>query len=662
MANPIATYNYWINPARRQAMATAYSPIVRGFLFPGMVYYAYITLTHFRDETGLELAMLASISFTTVVSYYVMRQHVLAGDKLSLPRLELIGLIANLLIYLNVVCYLTIHFEQNKLIYFALMAVVFSTTGITFRGTLLSVGLSLVTLYLFAAKLPQEILTQYVSISIATTFASFGMAMLLRKAIFRQIDARLLADELAAKARRLADTDMLTGIPNRRAVFEKIDYLIDQRRPFWVGIFDLDGFKAINDIYGHIVGDKLLCAIVERASKLEIPGVTFGRVGGDEFVALFPGNLPEEAAAELGNKVIEAISRPYPFALLNLVVGASAGFSHFPSMGASSAKLYEKADFALYKAKAKHRGRCLMFDATEDKEMQQATAIERELREGDLESEIYLLFQPQYSPQLQRTVGFEALARWQNPKLGLVRPDQFIRAAERSGHISKLTEIIFRKGLETLAEWPEDISLSFNLSGQDLSDQAFIMSLLGQIMKSGISPRRIEFEITETAVMTTLDLSRSLLTELRASGCKIALDDFGSGYSSYEYLDQLPLDKVKLDRSFVSKVSQSVTSREIVTSVMRLCARLELRCVLEGVETPDEMAALSELSPDLIQGYLFGRPMTAAAAMQLINAQDNPVSVREPFETIRQGSMKSCTPDDASRDLPASSRHSASRL
>ena len=627
MANPIAAYNYWVNPVRRQAMATAYSPILRGFLLPGIFYYLYVTYSHWQDETGLTLVMFASISFTTAVCYYLMRQHVLVSEKLTLEELELNGLIANLLMYLNVVSYLAIHFEQSKLIYFALMAVVFSTTGVTFRTTLLSVGLSLATLYWFASGLPPELLAQYVSIGVATTFAAFGMAMLLRKAILKQIDARMLADELAAKAQRLADTDMLTGIPNRRAVFQKIDYLISQRRPFWMGIFDLDGFKSINDIYGHIVGDKLLCAIIERASSMEIPGVTFGRVGGDEFIALFPGNLSEESAAELGARVIEAISQPYPFALLNLTVGASAGFSHFPTMGDSSATLYDKADYALYKAKAKQRGRCFMFDVAEDKEMEQATAIERELREGDLTRELFLLFQPQYSPKLQRVVGFEALARWQSPKLGLVRPDQFICAAERSGHISKVTGILFKKGLETLAGWPENISLSFNLSGQDLSNRAFIMSLLGQIMRSGISPSRIEFEITETAVMTTLDLSRSLLTELRASGCKIALDDFGSGYSSYEYLDQLPLDKVKLDRSFVSKVSQSVTSREIVTSVMQLCARLELRCVLEGVETHDEMTVLSEMEPDLIQGYLFGRPMTSAAAMQMINAQDNPVSV-----------------------------------
>ncbi|AKH99598.1 diguanylate cyclase (GGDEF) domain-containing protein [Hoeflea sp. IMCC20628] len=622
MPSQFAFYKSRVDPVRQQALATAYCPIVRGFLLPGMIYYSYITLTHFRDETGLELAILASICFTTVVSYYVMRQHVLASDKLSLQRLELIGLAANLLIYLNVVCYLTIHFEQNKLIYFALMAVVFSTTGITFRGTLLSVGLALVTLYFFASRLPHEILTQYVSIGIATTFASLGMAALLRKAIRRQIDARLLADGLAAKAQRLADTDMLTGVPNRRAVFEKIDYLISQKRPFWIGIFDLDGFKAINDVYGHVIGDDLLCGVVERSANLNLPGVTFGRIGGDEFICIISGSHTAQGIKQFGAKVIEAVSRPYPVGPMELTIGVSAGFTHYPSMATSGAQLYEQGDFALYKAKATRRGQCVLFDTAEDEEMQATIAIERQLREADLESELYLLFQPQYSPCEQRIVGFEALARWKNPTLGLVAPDQFIRAAERSGHIRKVTAILFEKALRILADWPDDISLSFNLSAHDISDHSFILKLLGKIMKSGISPSRIEFEITETAVMTDLAASRSLLEKLRASGCKIALDDFGSGYSSFEYLDQLPLDKVKIDRSFIRKVAHSTTSREIVAAVIGLCRKLDLRCVLEGVETQVEMDFLTELRPDLIQGYLYGKPMPADAVMQRIMEQD----------------------------------------
>jgi diguanylate cyclase (GGDEF)-like protein len=540
------------------------------------------------------------------------------------------GLLINLLLYTNVLYICMINFEQTKLVYYALMAVVFSTTGVTLRSTLFTIFLSLATLFWFASNLSAELFNQYVSIGVATAFAAFGMTSLLRKAILQQIDARLLADQLAAKSKRLADTDMLTGVPNRRAMFQRVDYLVKQGRPFWMGILDLDGFKAINDVYGHIMGDRLLCAIVDRAKDMDLEGVTFGRIGGDEFIAILPGSMTEAEVKSLGNATIEAISRPYPMDLLDLTIGGSAGFAHFPSMGSSSAQLYEKADFALYKAKANQRGQCILFDTAEDDEMKQAIEIERELRECDLASELFLLFQPQYSPCHQRVVGFEALARWQNPKLGLVRPDQFIRAAERSGHIRKVTGILFKKGLDALAKWPRDISLSFNLSAQDISDRSFILSLLSAIMKSGIPPHRIEFEITETAVMSDLENSRQLLETLRSSGCKIALDDFGSGYSSFEYLDQLPLDKVKIDRSFIRKVSHSNTSREIVAGIIGLCRKLDLRCVLEGVETQAEMDILGRLQPDLIQGYLFGRPMSAEDARRKILEQDGVQLALEP--------------------------------
>jgi diguanylate cyclase (GGDEF)-like protein len=632
MAALLHMYKKTPDPARQQAMANAYVPIIRAILIPGCAYYVYITWSHWQGETGLPLAILASLSAFTAFSFYAVRQYLLSGKVISLTGLELSGLLINILLYINVLTYLLIHFEPPKLIFFAMMAVVFSTTGVTLRATLFSVLLSLATLYLFATSLPGELFDQYVSIGVATAFGSFGMAMLVRKAIRQQIDARLLADELASKARSLAETDMLTGIPNRRAIFQKIDYLVQQGRPFWMGIFDLDGFKAINDVYGHIVGDRLLCAIVDRAQNIDFEGATFGRIGGDEFIALLPGSITEEEIERVGKSAIETISRPYPIDLLQLTIGASAGFSHFPSMGSSGAQLYEKADFALYKAKTHLRGQCVLFDTAEDEEMKQAIEIERELREGDLEKELFLLFQPQYSPTQKRVVSFEALARWQSPRLGLVRPDLFIRAAERSGHIRKVTDILFTKGLTELAAWPHDISLSFNLSAQDISNQVFILSLLGQIMESGISPSRIEFEITETAVMSDLENSRTLLEQLRASGCKIALDDFGSGYSSFEYIDQLPLDKVKIDRSFIRKVSHSVTSKEIVAGVIGLCRKLDLRCVLEGVETEAEMDVLAKLQPDLIQGYLFGRPMSAEDAMRMISDQDT--TARD--ETVRR--------------------------
>ncbi|MEM5473894.1 EAL domain-containing protein [Hoeflea sp. AS60] len=609
------------DPARQQAMADAYAPILRPILIPACAYYLFVTWEHWQTQTGLMLVMFSLISTTTALSFYLFHRYLTSNRKMSLARLEMHGLAMHLFMYLNLLSYLLVYNVQTRYIYFVVLAFIFAITGATTRTVMISVPLTLATLYWFSTSLPSDLYAEYVSITVATAFASISMTGLLRHAIIRQIDARLLADEMTVKAQTLADSDMLTGIPNRRAIFERIDNLVERGTPFWLGIFDLDGFKGINDVYGHSMGDRLLRAAVERAMEMASEGVMIGRIGGDEFAAIIPGDLTELQVKKLVGSRILAITAPYIIENQELSVGASAGFSHFPNMGTYSAQLYEQADFALYKAKTHFRGQCILFDTTDNKEMEHAIAIERELREGNLEEELFILFQPQYSPSKQRVVSFEALARWRNPRLGLVGPDHFIRVAERSGFIQKVTDILFRKGLAELKRWPDDISLSFNLSARDISDQTFVLSLLGKIMKAEISPSRLEFEITETAVMSDLATSSAVLDSLRSSGCKIALDDFGSGYSSFEYLDQLPLDKVKIDRNFIRKVPHSITSREIVAAIIGLCSKLNLRCVLEGVETEDEMTLLAALQPDLIQGYLFGRPMSGEDARQLIAEQ-----------------------------------------
>lgn len=610
------------DPVRQQAMVDAYIPILRPILIPACGYYLFVTWEHSQTQTGFMLAVFSFISMTTAFSFYLFHKLLTKNRTLSLARLEMHNLAMHLFMYLNLLSYLLVYNVQPRYIYFVLLAFIFAITGATTRTVMISVPLTLGTLYLFSTSLPSDLHAEYASIVVATAFASVSMTGLLRHAIIRQIDARLFADELTVKAQALADADMLTGIPNRRAVFEKIDHLIEQDTPFWLGIFDLDGFKGINDVYGHSMGDRLLRASVARAmEELSCEGGMIGRIGGDEFAAILPGGVTELQVRELAGRWIKAITAPYVIDNQSLSVGATAGFSHFPDMGTNSTQIYEQADFALYKGKARFRGQCIFFDATDSEEMKNTIAIERELREGNLEQELVLLFQPQYSPSKKRVISFEALARWHNPRLGLVSPNDFIRVAERSGFIQKVTAILFRKGLAELKKWPDDISLSFNLSARDISDQAFVLSLLAQIMKEEVSPSRLEFEITETAVMSDLATASTVLDRLRSSGCRVALDDFGSGYSSFEYLDQLPLDKVKIDRSFVRKVPHSIISREIVAAIIALCSKLNLRCVLEGVETQEEMAVLAGLEPDLIQGFLFGRPMSGEDAGQLIRDQ-----------------------------------------
>ena len=604
----------WRNAARQQSMADAYRPIVRGVLLPGTAYYIFVTWGHWRDETGANLLALGGLSLVTAILYFLIRHFFLTKRQTTLRRLEIAGLATNALMYTNVVAYLAVHFEEEKLIYFVLMAVVFSTSGVTLRATLASVSLSIGTLFWLASHASPERFNQFAFIGVATSFAAFGMATLLRQAILRQIDARLVADGLAS-------LDSLTGIANRRAVFKEIDELTATKTPFWVGIMDLDGFKAINDIYGHSVGDTLLRQVVDRLQRFTSDEFRLGRIGGDEFAILVRANALGNEIEDLGNRLIAEVRRPFEVSGLQLTVGATTGFAKSPDMGDTSRLIYEKADFALYRGKQYSRGRTIIFNANEDLEMKEAIALEKGLREADLEKELHLMFQPQHDVGRNRVVSFEALARWESPTLGSVRPDKFIRAAERSGQIQKVTAVLFRKALDALDQWPEEVGISFNLSAQDVSDRVFVFSLVAEVTRRQICPGRVEFEITETAVMKDISASRALLEDLSSLRFRIALDDFGSGYSSFEYIDQLPLNKVKIDKSFIRKVANSPTSREIVAGVITLCRNLDLRCVLEGVETEAEMAILTSLRPEIIQGYLFGRPMSLAAATDRVAAE-----------------------------------------
>jgi len=615
MLEPLVNqYRVWTNGARRQAMAEAYLPIVRGFLLPGTAYYLFVTWGHWRDESGALLAILGGLSLSTAIAYHLFRKSALAGREISLGRLEAVGLLTNLLMYANVLAYMFLHFEQEKLVYFVLMAVVFSTTGVTLRSTLASVTLSIATLLWLAHQTSPERFQQFAFIGVATSFAAFGMATLLRKAILRQIDARLRADDMALR-------DSLTGIPNRRSIFGRIERLEQDQQPFWLGILDLDGFKSINDIYGHAVGDTLLCAVVARLQQQLPASVTVGRIGGDEFAILIPGEARARDIELLGNTIIADLSVRYRVQQLQLNISGTIGIAHYPTTGSTGQQIYEKADFSLYRGKEHARGQTSVFTVNEDKEMREGLALERGLREADLDRELHLLFQPQMDLRLGRVTGFEALARWQSPTLGAVRPDRFIRAAERAGLIQDVTKILFRKALDAVATWPADISISFNLSAQDVADRVFLFSLVSEVLARGIDPARIEFEITETAVMKDVEASRALLSDLSATGFRIALDDFGSGYSSFAYIDQLPLNKVKIDKTFVRRVGQSPAAREIIAGICTLCQNLGLNCVLEGVETDGEMDILLPLRPQIIQGFLFGKPMDNAAAQSVLVAQ-----------------------------------------
>lgn len=380
----------------RAALAEAYRPVISTVLLFVGLFYGFVTAGHLAKQSGVQLLILVSVSGVTAAACFLLRSKALKNAQPSLVRLEAIGLVINFAIYANVLTHLLLEFDKGMLIYFDVMVMVFSMSGITQRSTLLSVAVSLLTLYMFSRHLPGEEFNQFFFISVAAAFASLGMGSLLRRAIRRQIEARFAADaaalqaqRLAEKAQALAERDSLTDLPNRRSIFQKLELLISQKEPFWFGVMDLDGFKGINDSYGHIIGDNLLCVVSDRLRNASGDDFFAGRLAGDEFALFVKGNNEERVIQERGDRVLAEISEPCEIATLRLAVGGSIGFAHFPTMAGTSQELYERADFALYRSKQTARGRTLVFNAGEQSEMNENAKIERAIREAVLDDEMY---------------------------------------------------------------------------------------------------------------------------------------------------------------------------------------------------------------------------------------------------------------------------------
>ncbi|TQF29130.1 EAL domain-containing protein [Bradyrhizobium sp. UNPA324] len=436
----------------------------------------------------------------------------------------------------------------------------------------------------------------------------------------------LLAQQAATQALsdenfRLANLDSLTELPNRRRFFAELSsaFADAERRHVRVavGIIDLDGFKPINDNYGHSVGDRVLIEAGRRIREVcEAFGpqrVEFARLGGDEFGLVVCGDPEDADLTRLGERIGSQVKLPYQLDTAHTGLSCSIGFALFPNAATTSEALYECADYALYHAKRHQRGRTVIFSSELEAEIRSRGVIENLLRTSDFGAEMELVFQPIVDAMSEHTAGFETLARWHSPRLGSVSPADFIPAAERIGLIRPLTQALLARALATAKTWPDDIRLSFNLSAHDVCAAEGILPLVSIIEKSGLSPRRIDFEITETAVTFDFVRAQQSIATLKAMGCGISLDDFGTGYSSLSHVHRLPLDKIKVDRSFVAEINENPVSHKIIKSLAGLCDDMEIACVVEGVETRAQLDSLRRLGCDFIQGYYFAKPMPAGA-------------------------------------------------
>ncbi len=421
-----------------------------------------------------------------------------------------------------------------------------------------------------------------------------------------------------AQIQHLAAHDPLTNLPNR-ILFEQhladVHARIQRREKIGVLCVDLDHFKNVNDELGHAAGD----AALKNASQILIDCVREGdvvaRVGGDEFVVI-AGHLEHSSdAALIARRIVERISEPMEIEGRPVLIGASVGIAIAPLDGEDGYSLLKRADLAMYRAKSEGRGGYNFYEAELDAALQVRRNFETSLRNALLKDEFRLMFQPLLNLDSQRVCAFEALIRWQHPERGLLAPAAFIGAAEESGLIVPMGEWVLRHACRAAVDWPEPISLAVNLSPAHFKKgRNLVKHVKSALEAAGLSPKRLELEITESVLLADDECAVRTLHELKQLGVRIALDDFGTGYSSLSYLRRFPFDKIKIDRSFVHGCEDSADGLAIVKAVIVLGRSLGMATTAEGVETDAQLEIIRAEGCTEAQGFLFSKPLPAGAA------------------------------------------------
>jgi diguanylate cyclase (GGDEF)-like protein/PAS domain S-box-containing protein len=428
----------------------------------------------------------------------------------------------------------------------------------------------------------------------------------------------------------LAHHDPLTALPNRTLFAIRLEEALARARRsenFALFCVDLDHFKDVNDTRGHPVGDALLCAVTERLNAAIRPTDTVARLGGDEF-ALIQTNLHREAdAVALAERLVAALQEPFELQGHHIVIGASIGIVLAPDHGMDAETLLRNADLALYAAKADGRGRYRLFERHMDADLQARRTLELDLRQALQGNEFELFYQPIVHVARRTVCGFEALLRWRHPTRGLVPPDRFIPQAEAAGLLVPIGAWVLRRACMEAAGWTNGARIAVNLSAVQMIGETLVDTVLAALRDSGLDPRRLELEITETAMLHDTEVTLATLHELKMLGIAIAMDDFGTGYSSLSYLQRFPFDKVKIDRSFTMHLGTQRESAAIVSSVIDLCASLDMRTTAEGVENAAQFEALARIGCTEAQGYYFSRPRPAEDIPAMIEHIEGAVSV-----------------------------------
>ena len=591
---------------RETALTTL--PIVSSYL--GVVTAFYIVNALFYRVDGDVWLIPFTSALTAVTSAIFL---VAVRKSPTMQRQELAGHVVNLLLYVNCLQDIVMEYQSTKLIYFALVLPIYATTGARLRVVLPGIVLSTASLCFYAYRREAASFENYIWVIVTALTAAFGMSAALRLALFKAVQARITSDRHRRRAEDMANFDVLTGLPNRRSFIQALDMRLQSADAFDLALIDLDGFKPVNDIYGHAAGDAVLIEIGRRL--MELGGATgmVARLGGDEFAMIVPSLGDERAVRIYGKTLSEAMALPIvvPGAMANLA-GSVGFFRCTPADISSVSQVLERADFALYRAKAIHGGATVIFDCGHEADLQNASRLEYALRTSDLDRELRVVFHPIYDATERRTIAFEALARWTSDTMGEIPPDVFIPVAERCGLMNRLTPCLLSKALAQVGAWPDTVRLAFNLSALDVQSPEAIRDIRARIIASGVLATRLEFEITETALLSDLGRAVEGLEALKGMGCSIALDDFGAGFSSFNHIHRLPIDSLKIDRSFVTELLVNQQTRKIVKSLVDLCGSLDLTHVVEGVETEAQFRMLRDSGARYFQGYLIARPMSGA--------------------------------------------------
>jgi diguanylate cyclase (GGDEF)-like protein len=428
--------------------------------------------------------------------------------------------------------------------------------------------------------------------------------------------------------KKLAYTDYLTELPNRTAFTEMLDnIMLTLRSEETIGIMDIDidNFKNINDSLGHSYGDELLIDVTYRLKQVMDENDYLARIGGDEFIVLTQNLQDTVSYEEKIKKIKNVFTYPFILSTKEYFVTVSIGVAFAPVDGRTSQALIKNVDSAMYVAKANGKNTHAYFDYSFNLKLTEKIETQSELRKAIEREEFVLFYQAQMNLEKKTVVGFEALIRWKHPTKGLVGPDEFIYLAEETGLIIPIGKWVLRTACYQLKRWSQDypnINMAVNLSARQFKDRDIVKIVYDVIEETGINPKNLELEITESIALDDIEYTINTIDELRKIGVHFSLDDFGTGYSSMNYLKRLPVSNLKIDKSFLDTVMEDRCDQKIIQTIINLARNLDLNVIAEGVESFDQEEFLKEANCDKAQGYLYSKPVPEDVAFQFLKVKE----------------------------------------